>query len=115
MALMPRSWRRAKARLCDMFFSQLFVKRYPFVFVLGSDRTAANQVARAGAQCVPGDSFPKHVQHRSVAVVLMHAGAAKLEDFRANAFEGCKVKKLLTVVAEIPLGAISALQSISSD
>src|SRR6266568_589022 len=111
------SWLRGSAQgwLDKMFLPQLFVKSNAFIFVLGSKRAAANQIARAAALCVFGDASPEHVQDVSIPIVLMHAGPPELENFSANLFEGRKVEELLAVIAEVAFGAIAALHAVSAD
>src|SRR5215467_15018175 len=98
-----------------MLFPQLLVKSDTLVFVLRGQRTTANQITRAATLCISDDAFPEHVQHGRVAIVMMNAGAAELEDFRTNAFERRKIEELFAVVPEVSFGAVAGLHAIGTD
>jgi hypothetical protein len=96
------------------FFPQRFVERHSLILILRREGTAANQVTRAAALRVSGDSSPEHVQDVGVAVLLVDAGPSQLQDFAAQALEGAEIKEFLAVIAEIALGAIAALHAVGA-
>ena len=115
MALMAGLRFRLERRLGEIFFLEDFVKGRAFRFVLGGQRAAADEVARVAALRVTSNAFPQHVQHSSIAVILMNTGAAKLENLAADFLERRKVKKAFAVIAEIAFGAIATLHAIGAD
>jgi len=58
-------WRR------EIFFTQRLVERHSLIFILRGKGTAPNQVARPTTLRVPRDTFPQHVQHTGVAILLL--------------------------------------------
>jgi hypothetical protein len=96
----------------EILFPQRFIERDSRILILGRQGTATDQVAGSATLRVPGDAFPKHVQYVAVAILLMDASSPEFQDFAAHRFEPAEIEELLTVVAQIALGAITALHTI---
>ncbi len=101
-------WRR------EIFFTQRLVERHSLIFILRGKGTAPNQVARPTTLRVPRDTFPQHVQHTGVAILLMDTSPSQLQDFAAQWLERSEIEELLTVIAQVSLRAIAALHAIRS-
>jgi hypothetical protein len=114
LALAPLDWMGPQRGLDEIFFLQLFIERQALIFIPRGEGTAANQVTRAAAFRVAGDSSPQHMQRVGVAIVFVNAGPAKLEDFGAQIFERAEVEKFLAVIAKVALGAIAALHAVGA-
>jgi hypothetical protein len=107
-------WMSPQRGLDEIFFLQRLIERHALIFVLRGEGTAANQVTRAAAFRVAGDSSPQHVQDVGVAVVPMDAGSAEFEDFSAQIIERAEIEEFLAVIAEVALGAIAALHAVGA-
>src|SRR6202008_3693499 len=102
----------AKRSLDEMIFLKRLVHRGTVVLVLGRDGAATDEVARIVARGVNGDAFPEGVKNHNVTVILVNAGAPKLEHLLAHGIIYGEIKKLIAVIAEMALGGLSGLQTI---
>ena len=84
-------------------------------WVLRRQRTASNQVTAIALPAIDTDASPQQTEHGEIAMLLMHAGASKFDEFIANRLERFEQEFLRAVIAAIAGRARAGLQAIRPD
>src|SRR5438045_2446977 len=98
-----------------MLAAQISISRGAHSRILGSDRTAPEEVAPTTAARVTGDALPQQAQNDYVTVLWMNTCAPQLHHFFAQRLEDIKFKFLGAVITQTRCRVLPGLQTVGAD